>query len=252
MHRWTPLLILPLVGCPDYTLKGRAEAPGSVEDSGKAPAPEDSEGEDTGDPPPEDSGHEDTGDPPPEEICDGEDNDGDGEIDEGFPDSDGDGIADCVEILHDVVLAITVDDAWEGWIDDASFAGEHHGWNVLDEFSFSLDSGPHVIAIHGWDIGAAISGHLSSVSIDGTVQHMTGDGSWRVQANVVPEGWQERDFDHTAWMTPVACYDLTPWDSWTASPVDHGAVWTWYEPAGNCRDPSAFGHAYYRLHFVLP
>lgn len=246
------LCFLPvLLGCPDYNLKGTLElSPGAVDTA--APA-DDSDplyrdtGIDTGEPPPDDPE-----DPPPTEECDGEDNDGDGLIDEGFDDTDGDGIVDCLEIMHTVDLTISVDDVWEGWVDGSRFASEQAGWNVLGDFSFALDSGPHVIAIHGWDTGAAISGHISTVRVDGALTHVTGDGSWQVQANTVPAGWRDVGFDDSAWMTPVACVDLRPWESWVPEIMADGAVWTWYSPSGDCRDPSAYGSAYYRLHLYLP
>jgi len=256
MHRILPSLVL-LCGCPDYTLKGAAEtvagdSAAPVEDA--PPAPEDS-GDPADEEDKEDSGDisiEDTGDPAVEEECDGEDNDGDGEIDEGFPDTDGDGIVDCLETSYTIDIALTVDDVWEGWVDGVRIAEEQAGWNILDEYSLTLDSGPHVIAIHGWDTGAAISGHLSTVAIDGVIEHMTGDGSWRVVANVAPEGWQEVGFDDSSWIIPIACIDVSPWSSWLPSILDEGAIWTWYEVEGNCRDPSAYGDAFYRLAFTLP
>jgi len=242
-----------LTACPDYTLKGTDVIAAGAEDSASpadSPAPEDTDtpadtGTDT------DTGQEEEP-PPPVEECDGEDNDGDGEIDEGFDDSDGDGIVDCMEIMHTIDIAITVDDVWEGWADGASFAEERAGWNVLEEFSLSMDSGPHVIAIHGWDTGAAISGHLSTVRIDGVLHAVTGDGSWRVRTGEPPERWKDVDFDDSAWMTPVACYDVSPWASWTPDIMSEGAIWTWYEPTGNCRDPSAYGSAFFRLNLDLP
>jgi hypothetical protein len=64
--------------------------------------------------------------------------------------------------------------------------------------------------------------------------------------------WQEVGFDDSGWMVPVACADTTPWASWTPDILADGAVWTWYAPDGACRDPAAYGSAYYRLSFVLP
>jgi hypothetical protein len=245
---FTPLLL----GCPDYNLKGTALAAAAGEDTAARGDTED----ETVVPPDDSAEPEDSGDgtvePPPEEECDGEDNDGDGQIDEGFADTDGDGIADCMEIAHTIDISITVDDVWQGWADGAVLAEETHGWNVMSEFSLSMDSGPHVIAIHGWDTGAAISGHLSSIAVDGEVWFMTGDGSWRVSTDPVPEAWQEVGFDDSAWMVPVACSDTSPWASWTPDILTDGAMWTWYEPDGACRDPSAYGSAYYRLSFELP
>jgi hypothetical protein len=255
------IFLIPLVlGCPDYSLKGTATTAAAGEDTADGEDNGEDTEEDTALPSddsalPEDSGDSTVQTPddlPPEEECDGEDNDGDGLIDEDFPDTDGDGIADCMEIIHTVDITLTVDDVWQGWADGAVFAGETPGWNVMDEFSLSMDSGPHVIAIHGWDTGAAISGHLSSIAVDGAAHFMTGDGSWRVSTDAVPGAWQEVGFDDSAWMVPVACADTSPWASWTPDILADGAVWTWYAPDGGCRDPSAYGSAYYRLSFVLP
>ena len=154
-----------LVGCPDYTLKGTVDLTPEGSDSADTNTADTSVPEDSEDPL-EDTGDTQIEETEDEEICDGVDNDGDGEIDEGFEDSDGDGIVDCLEITYTIDIAISVDDIWEGWSDGIPFASERAGWNVLDEYGLILDSGPHVIAIHGWDTGRAISGHLSTVSID--------------------------------------------------------------------------------------
>ena len=121
--------------------------------------------------------------PPPPEECDGEDNDGDGEIDEGFEDTDGDGIPDCREVDYTIRLSITVDDVYSAWVDGEPIAFERAGWNVLEEHSFVLNSGRHVVAVHGWDTGLAIQATYRPQWIDEVLYAVTGDGSWRVRAD---------------------------------------------------------------------
>lgn len=201
-------------------------------------------------PPPEEPPPEEP--PPPPEECDGEDNDGDGEIDEGFEDTDGDGIADCREVDYAIRLSITVDDVYSAWVDGEPMAFERAGWNVLEEHSFVLNSGRHVVAVHGWDTGLAISGHLSALWIDEVLHAVTGDGSWRVRADWAPVGWTEVDFDDSAWVVPVPCVDVAPWSSFTPTIMELGAVWTWYAADGDCRASSSYGDAFYRLVLELP
>ena len=201
-------------------------------------------------PPPEEPPPEEP--PPPSEECDGEDNDGDGEIDEGFEDTDGDGIADCREVDYAIRLSITVDDVYSAWVDGEPIAFERAGWNVLEEHAVVLNSGRHVVAVHGWDTGLAISGHLSALWIDEVLHAVTGDGSWRVRADWAPVGWTEVDFDDSAWVVPVPCADVAPWSSFTPTIMELGAVWTWYAADGDCRASSSYGDAFYRLVLELP
>ncbi len=246
-------LLLLLVGCPEYNLVGKEGDLGGVADTGAVPAVPPEEG-DTG----ESEEHEDSPpeeppeDPPPPEECDGEDNDGDGVVDEGFPDSDGDGIPDCREVDYTIRLSITVDDVYSAWVDGEPIVYEHGGWNILDDHSFVLSSGRHVIAVHGWDTGLAISGHLSALWIDEGLHAVTGDGRWRVKADTAPEGWTGLEFDDGDWLVPVACADVTPWSSFTPTIMDLGAVWTWYALDGDCRAESSYGDAFYRLVLDLP
>ena len=201
-------------------------------------------------PPPEEPPPEEP--PPPSEECDGEDNDGDGEIDEGFEDTDGDGIADCREVDYAIRLSITVDDVYSAWVDGEPIAFERAGWNVLEEHAVVLNSGRHVVAVHGWDTGLAISGHLSALWIDEVLHAVTGDGSWRVRADWAPVGWTEVDFDDSAWVVPVPCADVAPWSSFTPTIMELGAAWTWYAADGDCRASSSYGDAFYRLVLELP
>ena len=253
-------LLLSLLGCQEYGIVGKDADVSGLEDSAGPVAVEPEVPEDTGEveeveePPPEVPPEEPPPDepPPPPEECDGEDNDGDGEIDEDFEDTDGDGIPDCREVDYTIRLSITVDDVYSAWVDGEPIAFERAGWNVLEEHSFVLNSGRHVVAVHGWDTGLAISGHLSALWIDDVVHAVTGDGIWRVRSDWAPVGWTELDFDDSAWVVPVPCADVAPWSSFTPTIMELGAVWTWYAADGDCRAPSAYGDAFYRLVLELP
>jgi hypothetical protein len=245
------LLPLLLTGCPEYTLGGKVDVSDDAvvdsEETGEVDPPVEPD-------PPEDTGEEDPIEDPPEdeELCDGVDNDGDGEIDEGFPDTDGDGIKDCLELEYRIRLSITVDDSYSAWVDGSLLVEDSPGWNSVDEHEFVLDSGSHVISVHGWDIGLAISGHLSAVWIDDELYAVTGDGQWKVKSDTAPAAWTEPLFDDGDWVTPVACADVFPWGEFSCEAMESGAVWTWYAGDGDCRAESSYGDAFYRLVLELP
>jgi hypothetical protein len=182
------------------------------------------------------------------EECDGLDNDGDVEIDEGF-DVDGDGILDCDERTYVVELLLTADDAWEGWVDGTSIGGEG-SWNTAERVSLTLDSGPHVVAVHAMDTGAAIAGFLAAVSVDGAVVSLSGDGAWRM-AEAVPSdpSWTLASFDDSAWTAGTECSASDVSRYWNTTPSEItslGARWIW--PRG-C---TALDEAALRLRIDLP
>ena len=249
------ILFPVLMGCPEYTLGGKVDISDDVVvDSGEpddvVPPQDTAPPEDTGDEGPIEDPPEDP--PEDEELCDGVDNDGDGEIDEGFPDTDGDGIKDCLELEYRIRLSITVDDSYSAWVDGNPLVEDSPGWNNIDEHEFVLDSGSHVISVHGWDTGLAISGHLSAVWIDDELHAVTGDGQWKVKSDSAPEAWMDPLFDDSGWLTPVACADTSPWGEFSCEAMEQGAVWTWYAADGNCRAESSYGDAFYRLVLELP
>jgi hypothetical protein len=184
------------------------------------------------------------------EECDGLDNDGDGLIDEGF-DTDHDGTADCLETIYDVEFHVTVDDTWDGSIDGDAI-GASGGWNHVDSFEWELSSGPHVITVHGEDLGEAISAFLASVIVDGEPVFLTGDGSWAMRSDGSEPGWMSAGFSDAHWDSPVPCVDTTPWGDWSGLPHDHGAQWVWFDPSGDCRTPSSWREGWFRLEFDLP
>ncbi len=182
------------------------------------------------------------------ELCDGADNDGDGAVDEGF-DADGDGITDCTERTHAVELLLTADDSWEGWVDGGSIGGEG-GWNTTERVSLSLDSGPHVVAIHAMDTGLAIAGFIAAVYVDGGIISLTGDGTWKV-AEALPSdpAWTTWTYDDSAWGVGLPCDPSDVAAYWGGAPADLtslGAQWIW--PRG-C---TALDRAALRLRIDLP
>ncbi len=177
------------------------------------------------------------------ESCNGVDDDCDGSTDEGF-DSDGDGIPSCREVSHTVTITLTVDDIWEGYVDGTYF-DTRAGWNIADTYTWTLDSGPHVIAIHGWDTGASIAGFLATTWVDGSMVSRTGDGSWRV-AGSLPSGWTAVGYDDSAWGTGTDCGLPGIWGGSPGSITSTGATWIWPR---SCYD---LGEGAFRLELNLP
>jgi hypothetical protein len=177
------------------------------------------------------------------EECDGLDNDGDGEVDEDF-DADGDGTADCLEEEYTVQIILTADDAWMGYV-DGTYLGEQSGWNQVDSYALVLDQGEHIIAIHAWDVGAAIAGFLAQVNVDGIPVAHTGDGSWKITSGSEPTDWAQVDFDDSGWSSTQPCGDTSPWGTEPSELLDTGAVWSWYDT--DCRSSSSLSDAWIRL-----
>ena len=181
------------------------------------------------------------------EVCDGVDNDCDGSVDEGH-DSDGDGITDCTEIEYEVDFILSADDNWEGYIDE-SYVGSYGGWSTTDTFTNTMDSGTHVMAVYGWDSGAAIAGMIAAVVIDGSTAYLTGDGSWVMVDSTSDADWYTIGYDDSAWTTPSTCSSSSVSTYWGSQPTDltsMGAAWVWHTTC------TALGDSYYRLVFELP
>jgi len=180
------------------------------------------------------------------EVCDLLDNDCDLSTDEGF-DADGDAIVDCLEINHTVTLIVAVDDGWTGYA-DGSYFGAAGGWNVATTWTFSMNSGDHVLALYGADSGAAIAGFLAAVYVDGVLYSVTGDGKWKVSSSG-PSGWTTASYNDSAWGTGQACTSSQVSAFWGSAPSTLrglGASWIWHQ---SC---TSLGSSYYRMNLTLP
>jgi hypothetical protein len=184
-------------------------------------------------------------DPEPEEICDGEDNDGDGQVDEGFA-ADSDGIADCREQAYDLNLLATGDDVLEVWVDGHSL-GSEGAWNQSNEFHYTVDSGPHVIAVQVEDRGEVIVGFLAELRIDGGLHSRTGSGDWLSKGQQPQSGWQDTAFNDVHWHAARPCEDISPWGDDPQDLTQVGAQWIW--PYADCRQ---IGTGWFRLRLDLP
>ena len=181
------------------------------------------------------------------ETCDGIDNDGDGSIDEGF-DSDGDGISDCFEVSHTVTIQLTGDDVWHGWR-DGTYIGEDGVWNSVEQHSFTMDSGPHVLAFDVYDTGLAINGFIAVVLVDGVVTARTGYNQFKVSAsNPGGTAWHTTNYNDSSWSADILCGNTNPWGSTPGSLTSQGALWVW--SSSDCINN--LGHSYFRLNLNLP
>ncbi len=181
------------------------------------------------------------------ELCNGYDDDCDGSVDEGH-DADADGIADCDEIEYAVDWISSVDDAWYGYVDEVYY-GSYSGWNTSDTISVTMDSGQHVLAVYGWDTGAAIAGFISAVQVDGVTESLTGDGSWVMVDSTSDSNWYTIGYDDSAWGAAQLCNSSSVSQYWGSSPSDLtslGAQWIWHT---SC---TSLGDSYYRLVLELP
>ena len=250
-------LLLALLGCQEYGIVGKNADVSGLEDSAGPMAVDPEVPEDTGEveeveePPPEVPPDEPPPDEPPApEEYDGEDNDGDGEIDEDLKIRTGRHPRLPRGGLRSASASRSMTSTARGWtgsrLPSSGRLERPRGTQLCPEL------GRHVVAVHGWDTGLAISGHLSALWIDEVLHAVTGDGSWRVRADWAPVGWTEVDFDDSAWVVPVPCADVAPWSSFTPTIMELGAVWTWYAADGDCRASSSYGDAFYRLVLELP
>ncbi len=144
----------------------------------------------------------------------------------------------------DLEVELTMDDAWAMWIDGDSM-GSSTGWSHADTIAETVTithEGPHVVAVHGWDEYSVISGFLSVVKVDGTVEALTGDGQWKMTTTEPDPKWIYAQYDDSAWGAPARCTDTSPWGTTPAVLRDQGAEWIWHN--SNCR---VLGEAWFRL-----
>ena len=145
---------------------------------------------------------------------------------------------------------MTADDAWELWI-DGNFIDSQEGWSFTDinETTLDLDTdGPHVVAVHAYDVFNVIAGFMAEVRLNGQVIGLTGSNGWRVVGSQPTADWIDPWYDDSSWNAPSACDPTDVSIYWQDRPVDLtsvGAGWVWPRP---CRD---LGDAWFRLPFFI-
>lgn len=149
-----------------------------------------------------------------------------------------------------VEFRLSADDAWEGWLDGEPIGGPNQGvWTAEDIHETRLKSGWHVLVIQARDEHAVISGFIGVLSIDGEVEHATGDGSWLARPGPPLTGSSDPGFDDRAWGGAQRCSsrEAKTWGTiWLADLHEAGGTWVWGK---GCRQ---LGETTFRLHFEVP
>jgi hypothetical protein len=147
-------------------------------------------------------------------------------------------------------VLLTGDDAWEMWIDDVPIDSQV-GWSFTNTSSTMVDlntDGPHVVAVHAYDVYGVIGGFMAEVKLNGAVIGLTGNGSWKVMDAPPPYDWKDPWFDDSAWPAPDLCDPadvLTYWQDRPTALTALGAQWVWPRP---CR---SLGDGWFRMPFFI-
>ena len=144
---------------------------------------------------------------------------------------------------------ITADDSWQMWIDGEP-AGAATGWSVTDVYESEVilkQDGPHVIAVHAYDLYNVISGFIAYVTVDGEKKSVTGDGRWRMVAEEPDASWFMPWYDDSQWSPAQICAVTAPWGTNPVDLTQAGAQWIWYD--SNCY---VLGQTWFRLEFQIP
>ncbi|MEQ1504045.1 MAG: choice-of-anchor D domain-containing protein [Myxococcota bacterium] len=161
--------------------------------------------------------------------------------------ADGSSIDPCDGFTRHVELSLTADDAWEGWLDGASFTAPGAGnWGAIDTVAWDLSCGPHVLALYATDQALAVSGVLASVKVDGVTTFVSGVDHWSITDVAPPADWTDLWFDDAAWRAPVPCSDSSLWGAAPDPLYAEGAAWIWWTDA--C---TSLGQAWLRLEFTV-
>lgn len=150
---------------------------------------------------------------------------------------------------HDVAVWITADDQWSGTLDGADVTGPNAAaWSTCDTFTEVLPTGEHVLAVHAWDVAAAISGLAVVIEVDGADFLVTGDSRIRMTTSKPSSGWEDPAFDDSAWTTPKNCASTSPWGGSPPALFAAGpAKWVWTNT-----DCTVLGEAWFRIPIDLP
>lgn len=119
-------------------------------------------------------------------------------------------------------LAATVDNSLRLYIDGVEITGLPNGGNYGFADVVDLPCYTRLIAIHGNNVGS-VGGILASTDDD----YVLTNSSWRC-SNVNHPGWEQIDFDDSAWVTPTE-YGRNGEGVWgVISGISSNAVWIWF------------------------
>lgn len=154
----------------------------------------------------------------------------------------------CEGFTQTVQIFLTADDAWRGWIDGTEFnAPNQSAWNQFDTLEWELACGDHALSLYATDTGAAISGVIAVVTIEGVVRFVSGPSNWTMLEVEPPSGWTDPSYDDSAWHIPEVCANTTAWGTAPQPFYDLGASWIWWTT-----DCQSLGQAWLRLNFSVP
>ena len=154
----------------------------------------------------------------------------------------------CDGYAQTVRVMLTADDAWQGWLDGASFtAPNQNTWSASDTMEWELGCGDHTLALYATDTAAAVSGVIAVVWVEDVVRFVSEPTNWTMVDSAPPSDWTDVGFDDSGWNVPQVCSDTSLWGSYPQPFYDQGAQWIWWTT--QCRN---LGEAWLRLNFTVP
>ncbi len=162
---------------------------------------------------------------------------------------------------------VTADDGFTLYINGQELASSPRvtdSWRtaMLVDVAGSLHAGRNVIAIEAINTSTSPAGLIAKLHVGGSIGDpldLVTDASWKA-ANAAATGWQQPDFDDSAWPAALvaAQYGGGPWDSAVVIPTTttnslslNGASWIWY-PEGDPASSEPPSTRYFRRAFDLP
>ena len=146
-------------------------------------------------------------------------------------DSDCDG-----RIEWEVVITLTVDDAYELCVDDEeNIVGDDRDWEDAETYEVWLDSGTHVVGVYGYDYDEWVTGLLAHVEISNGDFWLT-NSQWRHDPDPTQDlktraGWCSPAFDDSEWQPAwtYGTWGTPPWEGLPPELEFSPANWIWDE-----------------------
>ena len=163
-------------------------------------------------------------------------------------------------------FVLTADDGFTLYVNGQALASSPRitdSWRtaMLVDVAAALHAGRNVIAIEAVNTSTGPAGLIGKLHVEGSVGDpldLVTDDTWK-SANTAATGWQQPDFDDSAWPAALeaAAYGGGPWDSSVTVPSATesqsltGANWIWY-PEGDPASSAPAGTRYFRRALDLP